>query len=376
MKARWPWLVLAVGASAAHAAPSIRPADPLPSETVAPDARRKTPTPTTGPITSPAQTTGPIASTTTPSSTETATAPRAPEPLDPRKPSTLTNDPALGKADRIDGDERRGLVAFTFDDGPNPETTPQVIDALEKYDVPATFFIVTKRLVGKHGEKARELLQRELDGGFLIGSHSVSHPDLKRVAAARLTQEIDGSIKTLATTANQPIGMFRAPYGSLGPAGRARLKKLGLTEAFWSIDTLDWKAHDPARLRKKVGAMIKKDGGGVVLMHDVKSITAHVIAEILDDLEADNCARLAKQKEPIVPVSLHYFLKDGKKPRDLPEAVQQRTEAYRAALPQRCARRPPPPPPVVPAATAPASATPASRTATPKPAAAAPTTPK
>jgi peptidoglycan/xylan/chitin deacetylase (PgdA/CDA1 family) len=271
-------------------------------------------------------------------------------PLDAHKLASLTNDPVVGKAARIDGEERRGVVAFTFDDGPNPETTPAVIDALEKYDVPATFFIVTQRITGKHGEPAREVLQRELDAGFLVGSHSVSHKDLKKASTAKLAKEIDASIQTLAVTANRPIGMFRAPYGSLGPAGRGRLKKLGLTEVFWSIDTLDWKAHNQERLREKVVSMIKKDGGGVVLMHDVKPITAKVISEVLDDLEAENCARLADHRDPILPVSLHYFLKDGKTPRELPEAVKQRTEAYRTALPQRCARRAPPAAPSEPAA--------------------------
>src|SRR4051812_6082592 len=73
--------------------------------------------------------------------------------LDPREMKSLTGDPLLGKADRIDGDERKGVVAFTFDDGPNPETTPQIIDALEKYNIPATFFIVTQRITGHHGER-------------------------------------------------------------------------------------------------------------------------------------------------------------------------------------------------------------------------------
>ncbi|MEO7733786.1 MAG: polysaccharide deacetylase family protein [Kofleriaceae bacterium] len=323
MKARWPWLVLAAAASAANAEP-------------------------------------PAAVTDTPPKPKTvASAAQAAEPLDVHNLKSLTDDPVLARADRIDGDERPGVVAFTFDDGPNPETTPHVIEALEKYDIPATFFIVTQRIDGKHGDKAREVLARELAAGFLVGSHSVTHPDLKKASADKLTKEIDASIKTLAVAANRPIGMFRAPYGSLGPAGRGRLKRLGLTEVFWSVDTLDWKAHNQERLRKKVISMIKKDGGGVVLMHDVKPITAKVISEVLDDLEAENCARLADHKEPILPVSLHYFLKDGKTPRELPAAVKQRTEAYRAALPERCAKRPPPPappePPAKPAATEPAS---------------------
>jgi peptidoglycan/xylan/chitin deacetylase (PgdA/CDA1 family) len=309
---RWLWwLVIAVLATTARA----QPASPAPAAN--PDA----------------------ATGAKPKTVATATTPAEPVALDPKKLRTLTDDRVVGKADRIDGDETNGVVAFTFDDGPNPETTPEVIDALEKYDIPATFFIVTQRISGTHGEKARELLHRELDAGFLVGSHSVSHPNLKHASADKLTKEIDASIKTLAVEANRPIGMFRPPYGAISTAGRVRLKKLGLTEVQWSIDTLDWRAHNEDRLRKKVIAMIKKDGGGVVLMHDVKSITAKVVALVLDDLEAENCARLADNHEPILPVSLHYFLKDGKAPRELPDAVKQRTLAYKTALPERCAKR-------------------------------------
>ncbi len=260
--------------------------------------------------------------------------------LDPKNLMTLTDDPIFGKAPRINGDEMPGVVAFTFDDGPNPATSPAVIDALVKYDVPATFFIVTQRIVGKHGQASREVLARELASGFTVGSHSVTHPNLRDAVGEQLDKEINGSIRTLATTVNHPIGLFRPPYGALSGAGRVRLKKLGVTEVIWSIDTLDWRAHDPDKLRKKVGMMIWKQHGGVVLMHDVKPITAKVIDGVLDDLEAANCQALAEGKEPIVPVSLHYFLRDGKLPRDVPDAVKARTADYRAKLPKRCEARP------------------------------------
>ena len=258
-------------------------------------------------------------------------------------PPDFTDDPVLGKAPRVNGDEMPGVVAFTFDDGPNPETTPAVIDALEKYDIPAAFFIVTQRIAGKSGEKGRDLLAREIADGFVIGDHSTTHPNLKHAVGPELDKEIDKSIKTLSAQANRPIGLFRPPYGALSGAGRMRLKKLGVTEVIWSIDTLDWRAHDAERLRKKVMSMILKQNGGIVLMHDVKSITAKVVPEVLDDLEAENCKRLADGKDPIVPVSIHYFLRDGKQPRAIPDAVQKRTDAYKLALPVRCANRQAPP---------------------------------
>jgi len=252
--------------------------------------------------------------------------------------TSLTDDSVVGKDPlRVDGDETHGVVAFTFDDGPNPETTPSVIDALEKYDIPATFFIVTQRL---SGEKGRTVLARELSDGFMVGSHSVTHKNLKNATGETIAKEMDASFRRLATVANRPIGLFRPPYGALSGAGRARLKQLGVTEVIWSIDTLDWKAHDADKLRKKVLRMILKQNGGIVLMHDIKPITAKIIADVLDDLEAENCRRLDAKQEPIWPVSLHYFLKNDKTtPRPIPDAVQKRTAAYKAALPGRCAKR-------------------------------------
>ncbi len=272
-----------------------------------------------------------------------------PKPKEPKVDvATLTDDPVLAKGDQIQGEELRGYVAFTFDDGPSPQTTPAVIDALEKYNVPATFFIVSQRLLGKYGEKSREVLAREVKGGFTIGSHSYSHPNLRGSNATKLGLEVDDAVRILAKESGKKIGLFRAPFGALDATSRGWLKKRGLTEAFWSVDTLDWKASDSERLRKKVLSMIVKQEGGVVLMHDVKPITAKIAALVLDDLEAVNCKRLADKKDPILPVSIHYFIRDKKQQRAIPEEVKKTTEAYRVALPGRCSKRPPPPEPPKP----------------------------
>jgi peptidoglycan/xylan/chitin deacetylase (PgdA/CDA1 family) len=257
---------------------------------------------------------------------------------DPPPLTSLTDDPVLGKSPlRVEGEELHGLVAFTFDDGPNPGTTPAVLDALDKYDIPATFFIVTQRL---SGEKTRAVLARELSEGFTVGSHSVTHKNLKNATGDTITKEIDASFRTLAKWANRPIGLFRPPYGALSGAGRKRLEQLGVTEVIWSIDTLDWKAHDADKLRKKVLKMILAQNGGIVLMHDIRPITAKIIADVFDDLEAENCRRLDAKQEPIWPVSLHYFIKNDKKTlRPIPEDVAKRTAAYKAGLPGRCAKR-------------------------------------
>ncbi len=277
-----------------------------------------------------------------------------PDPQGDAELLELTKDPLLARADRISGEERRGMVAFTFDDGPNPETSPAVIEALLAYDIPATFFIVTKRL---EEDASREILKREMAAGFLVGSHTVTHKKLRRASPLKLAAEIDDSIRALSKEAARPIGMFRAPFGAVDKRAREWIQRRGLTEVFWSIDTLDWKAKDPLILRHKILTEILAQEGGVVLMHDVKPITAEIVASVFDDLEAENCRRLAQNRDPILPVSIHYFLRDNKHPRDIPDDVRRRTDAYRMALPARCVARAeaeankpfvPPPPPYAP----------------------------
>jgi peptidoglycan/xylan/chitin deacetylase (PgdA/CDA1 family) len=256
-----------------------------------------------------------------------------------QEPAKFTRDPVLGNATRVHGPSVTGLVAFTFDDGPSPETTPIVLDALKRYDVPAVFFVVKRHFVGKQRDKARELVKRELAEGHLVESHSASHQRLGHATGKELDVEIDRSFEKLASETNQPVGMFRPPYGHLSPQGRQHLKRLGITEVEWSIDPRDWDEKDAHKLRKRVLASILKQNGGVVLLHDVKPGTAKILAGVLDDLEAENCRRLATQREPIWPVSIHYFLRDGDSPRAVPDEVAKRTEAYKLTLPLRCAIR-------------------------------------
>ena len=86
--------------------------------------------------------------------------------------------------------------------------------------------------------------------------------------------------------------------------------------------------------------MILKQNGGVVLMHDIRSRSPRRSStSVLDDLEAENCSGSRTKHDPIWPVSLHYFLRDGKVARAIPDDVTKRTEAYKKALPDRCAKR-------------------------------------
>lgn len=253
--------------------------------------------------------------------------------------SARAENAVLGGADVVEGDEAPGLVAFTFDDGPKVGTTDVVIDALLAYDVPATFFVVGKRLRGKRAQPARDLLARMIEHGFDVGNHSFSHPNLAQLDAKKNAAQIDRTNELIAELTGGPVGLFRAPFGALGKATRAHAASHKLTIVEWSIDSLDWRRPKADRMRKAVIEGIVRENGGVVLMHDTKKLTARTIAGILDDLEALNCERLAGGEAPIVPVSIHYFLRDGDRPRVVPPEVEARTQRYRESLPDRCAAR-------------------------------------
>jgi peptidoglycan/xylan/chitin deacetylase (PgdA/CDA1 family) len=260
-------------------------------------------------------------------------------------------DPALrelreyGGGGKSDGRGIRGYVSFTFDDGPSHLTTPAVVRTLLAYDVPATFFVVGHRILEERGEdlRNREALRQLIAAGFHVGNHTVNHRRLTTLPASDLRAEIDANaalIAAVAPDAGWEPRLFRPPYGAMSARVRHHVRDAGYTEVRWSIDERDFIHGSVRSLRRRVGADIRQRGGGVVLLHDTKEETAEALAGILDDLEADNCRHLAAGTALIVPVSIHYFLReiDGAR-RPVPSEIEAVTARYLAALPARCAAR-------------------------------------
>lgn len=250
----------------------------------------------------------------------------------PEPPAPL--DDGLGGAPPIKGHDVAGYVAFTFDDGPHPAWTPRVLATLAAYDVHATFFIIARQVWGfDHPARRRELLAIA-DAGHDIGNHTWSHARLTAVGPVERAKEIDHASAVLRWVIGRPVTTLRAPYGASDPALAAQLARRGLTLVGWSLDPRDWEATSPAALRKRAVDLILRKGGGVLVLHDDKWITATALPGILADLEAANCRRLARDQAPILPVSLHYFVD-----RPVPARVEARTRAYRDGLTARCAAR-------------------------------------
>ncbi len=247
--------------------------------------------------------------------------------------------PRLLGARRVTGRERVGYVAFTFDDGPHRDTTPSVLATLAAHEVPAAFFVCGYQMDGDtEAERANaRALDAVIAAGHLVGNHTFVHTRLEHATLAAAWQALSRNEHWIAPHLGRASRLFRPPYGKLSRVAERLLDDLGYTIVRWSIDPGDTTERAPTAIRDDVLAAIFAEGGGVVLLHDVKPWTVKALPLILAGLERENCRRLARGKQPILPVSLDYFAVDWQgAPLPLPPEVEAQTQRTRAALTRRC----------------------------------------
>jgi peptidoglycan/xylan/chitin deacetylase (PgdA/CDA1 family) len=162
---------------------------------------------------------------------------------------------------------RPGELALTFDDGPNPAWTPQLLDTLARHDVKATFF-----LLGQFAERDPALTRSIVDAGHLIGNHSWSHPDLSLTSPHRVQQELTRTKDTLEQITGKPIRYFRPPFGARRPYVLRAARALGMTPVMWNAMTNDWAERSPVRiadrLAKKIDLLHQSGVAANIVLHD------------------------------------------------------------------------------------------------------------
>ncbi len=152
-------------------------------------------------------------------------------------------------------------VALTFDDGPDPGTTPMLLQLLERHSVRATFFVV-----GRRARKYPELIQAILDHGHTIGNHGFYHDSLVAFkGSGRVLREIDATQKTLAVQGVQPL-VFRPPAGITYPAMGRALAKLNLTAVTFSCRAWDRGNRSVTRIAQRILARVQP--GHIIMLHD------------------------------------------------------------------------------------------------------------
>lgn len=170
--------------------------------------------------------------------------------------------------------EKKKMIALTFDDGPNYNTN-KVLDVLEKYNVPATFFVLGSKI--KDNE---HILKRMSSSGMEIGNHTYSHLLLTKYKEDKIKEEIDSTSNLIFEVTGKYPTLLRPSYGSVN----SKIKKTAdMPIIIWDIDTLDWKYHNSKRISKRV--LSKAGDGDIVLMHDIYSATANALNIIIPELQ-------------------------------------------------------------------------------------------
>jgi peptidoglycan/xylan/chitin deacetylase (PgdA/CDA1 family) len=161
------------------------------------------------------------------------------------------------------GPRDRNRVALSFDDGPDPEVTPLVLDALARYDTRATFFTIGRAVAANPG-----LAKAIVAAGHELGNHSWAHSRYQNFFAVdKQEREIERGVAAIAAvTGRRNAPLYRPPLGMKSPPMARAAWRKKLTLVAWSLHSHDSRVSDPERIATRVLAKIRP--GDIVLLHD------------------------------------------------------------------------------------------------------------
>lgn len=172
--------------------------------------------------------------------------------------------PILIKAYQISRLRRRckaeRAIVLTYDDGPGSRLTATLLDILHERNARATFF-----LIGRKVDERRGVIARIIHDGHRLGSHSYRHLHAWKHDPIRVFLDINRGINSVRSVAE--CRLFRAPYGKLTLGSLLQAWMQGCVQSWWTIDSTD--TWDPPKAIDQVIERVRREGGGVVLMHDM-----------------------------------------------------------------------------------------------------------
>lgn len=169
-----------------------------------------------------------------------------------------------------DTESSKKLIALTFDDGPHPRYTNQILDILKAYGVKATFFEV-----GENIRYYSETAQRVAREGHEIGNHTNTHPHLKGIEGAEFLAEVELCDNAIESITGKKTKLFRPPEGVVEDCVKITAQKRNYSLVLWDIDTKDWAGRSCDDIVKTV--LDNARNGSIILMHDYISKKCHTV---------------------------------------------------------------------------------------------------
>ncbi|MGL6105896.1 polysaccharide deacetylase family protein [Romboutsia sp.] len=164
------------------------------------------------------------------------------------------------------GSDDEKIIALTFDDGPDEDYTPQILDILKKYDVKATFFVVGQK-VGWNPE----LVKREFEEGHEIGNHTFTHINVCHRNYDEIYKEITKTQETIQKVIGKEPKIFRPPYRAINKEMCSIVKDKNMNVVLWSnLDPRDWSNPGVYYIANTI--MTKATNGNIILLHDYNNV--------------------------------------------------------------------------------------------------------
>ncbi|TPF85726.1 hypothetical protein BW13_09275 [Bifidobacterium sp. UTCIF-37] len=200
-------------------------------------------------------------------------------------------------------------VALTFDDGPNKQRTPRILDELKRAKVPATFFLQGQFVNGSNVS----LVRRMVAEGHSVGSISWRHTQMHAMSADQLAKWFKDTDDVISQASGKPVTLFRPPDGAWSDALRAAAKANNQSMIMWSVDSGDW---DGKATASAIAKRVVSDAapGSIIALHDGNAATAKALPEIIAGLEKKGYrivtvdTLLAGAMQPVEPGDMIYSL--------------------------------------------------------------------
>jgi peptidoglycan/xylan/chitin deacetylase (PgdA/CDA1 family)/uncharacterized caspase-like protein len=209
----------------------------------------------------------------------------------------LPEDHTRGKEPKRNSADIYGLelppktLLLTFDDGPHPRYTDQILEILKANNLRAVFFHVGRN-VGTIGAddaikltKSAQASYRILEQGSALGNHSYTHPLLPKLAPDKYSEEIDSTNKVLKYVLNTDPVLFRPPYGASNAGIQQVVVSDKMKSMIWNIDSMDWADPVPNSVAQRVLRQVEHEGRGIILFHDIHKRAVEVLPDLITTLE-------------------------------------------------------------------------------------------
>lgn len=155
----------------------------------------------------------------------------------------------------------RDAIYLTFDDGPDPDTTPRFLDVLGEFECPATFFQLGARI-----DRHTGIVKRVAVEGHTIGIHGYEHLRWLMKSAEWIKSEISRTVDAIKDASGLEPRLVRPPHGAIGPGALKAVREAGGKIVLWNLSLSDWRPIDTAELT--YSALDRARGGDIILLHD------------------------------------------------------------------------------------------------------------